>query len=322
MNNFEQFIKQCCKAKEWNLRNFLITLLERNGFTIKQDNYCSAARRGPSYRNVHNLLATRGNARTCLVAHTDVCRDHAYGAPDVYPETKLAEIDGDIKTIIQDKGCNYQVGGDDRLGVAINTYIALNSGYDVALLFTTDEEVGAVSAENIRFPELLNYELLIQVDRGNHSNQLVTSIGGHQICSDDMAERLLQIATDIKLPRYAVNGMLTDVLEIHRNGMCKNAVNMTCGYHNSYGAEATEYIDLQEAKDTMKYVGSIVKYFYLENDKTDNFSSSKPDNEYLEHYTRTSRYEDYNEGLFSEDSYNKDKCYDDEYDPTFANFKY
>jgi hypothetical protein len=311
MKNFEDFIKQCCKAKEWNLRNFLISLLEKNGFVIKQDNYCSAARRGSSYRNVHNLLAIRGNPRTCLVAHTDVCRDHAYGAPDVYPETKLAEIDGEIKTIIQDRDCNYQVGGDDRLGVAINTYIALNSGYDIALLFTTDEEIGAVSAENVRFPELLKYELLIQVDRGNHSNQLVTSIGGRQICSDDMAERLLQIATDIRLPRIVVNGMLTDVLEIHRNGMCKNAVNMTCGYHNSYGAEATEYIDLQEAKDTMKYVASIVKYFYLEEDKNDNFIANE------ENEADYDWYETYHERLFSESNYNKDRGYDDEFNGRF-----
>jgi hypothetical protein len=184
--------------------------------------------------------------------------------PVVNPQIKLAEIDDDIREIIQDEGPNYQVGGDDRLGVAINMNIALNTGMDLALLFTTDEEVGLISAEYVKFPELLDFDLLVQVDRGNHSNQLVTRIGCTQLCSDETSSRLLRIADDIGLPRTSVNGMLTDVLAIKNNKMCRNAVNMTCGYHNSFGSSKGEFIDIQEAKDTMRFVNSIVKDYYLE----------------------------------------------------------
>ena len=81
-------------------------------------------------------------------------------------------------------------------------------------------------------------------------------------------KRLLKISTDIGLPRYSVNGMMTDVLAIKTNKACHNAVNMTCGYHNSFGSNKNEFIDIQEAKDTMKYVASIVKDYYLSDSPT------------------------------------------------------
>jgi hypothetical protein len=258
-HTFEDFIIQCCKATEWNLRKFLKTVLTRNGFTIIEDDYKTY--RGEQYNNVHNMLAIRGNPKVCLVAHTDVCRDHVSSDYNVEPAVKLVKMGEDIKSIIQDKNCAVQVGGDDRLGVAINTWIAMNTGYDMGLLFTTDEEIGLVSAEYVKFPELHQFDLLAQVDRGNHSNQLVTQISGHQLCCDKTRDRLLKIAADIGLERYAVNGYLTDVLAIKQNNMCKDAVNMTCGYHNSFGAEKDEYIDIQEAKDTMIYVSKIIQEY-------------------------------------------------------------
>ena len=267
--SFENFIMQCCKSPEWELRKFARKLLERSGFTVQEDKYLS--RRGGKFDSVHNMLAIRGTPKVCLVAHTDVCRDHVVDGDDipiVKPEIKIVEIDGEIKEIIQDEGPDYQVGGDDRLGVAINLNIALNTGMDLALLFTTDEEIGVVSAEQVKFPELLDFQLLVQVDRGNHSNQLVTRIGGTQLCSEEVEKRLLGIAENIGLPRYSVNGMLTDVLAIKSNKMCHNAVNMTCGYHNSFGSNKNEFIDIQEAKDTMKFVASIVKNYYLDDSLT------------------------------------------------------
>lgn len=317
--SFENFIMQCCKAKEWELRKFLKRVLSHAGFTIQEDNYRTD--RGAKYSNVHNMLATRGKPRVCLVAHTDVCRDHAYGAPDVDPVMKVHSMRGELRSIIQDRHCNVQVGGDDRLGVAINTWIALNTGYDLGLLFTTDEEIGLISAEHVRFPELLNFDILLQVDRGNHSDQLVTAIGGCQLCSEQTARRLLKISEDIDLPRYRVNGMMTDVLAIKTNHMCKEAVNMTCGYHNSIGADRDEYIDIQESKDTVKYVSSIIKYYDLEEDKNESFeedlqnSEDEHEDDYEDIY-RSGRHNRNNragrrsrtyEGLWSEESYKESR---------------
>lgn len=259
--SFENFIINCCKAKEWNLRKYLKNVFRRNGFSIKEDDYKSS--RGGKIDAVHNMLMVRGKPKICLVAHTDVCRDHAFGSPNVEPVIKEKFSFGEAKKIIQDKDCKYQVGGDDRLGVAINAWIALNTGYDIGLLFTTDEEIGLISAEYVKFPELNDFDLLVQVDRGNHSNQLVNAIGSVRMCSDETTQTLLNIANNINMPRYTVNGMITDVVAMKTNDVCKEAINMTCGYHNSYGSSAEEYIDIQEARDTMKYVASIVKYYDL-----------------------------------------------------------
>jgi hypothetical protein len=273
-HSFETFIIQCCKAREWDLRTFLKKKLKVSGFTITEDAYLSSRVMGnKKYNKVHNMLAVRGNPRVCLVAHTDVCRDHGFHSaekttPDVFPTIKIMkDIDGEEREVIQDKDCNFQVGGDDRLGVAINTWIALNAGYDMALLFTTDEEVGLVSANRVRFEELNTYDLLVQVDRGNYSQQLVTNISGTKLCSTKTAERLLNISKDMGIPRDEVRGMMTDVEVIRRNGVAKEAVNMTCGYHNSFGDSAKEYIDIQEAKDTMRYVSNIIQYYDLRKDE-------------------------------------------------------
>jgi hypothetical protein len=330
--SFENWIIQCCKAKEWDLRKFLKRVLSSNGFDIKEDDY--RTRRGSKYANVHNMLATRGNRpRVCLVAHTDVCRDHVDDTQSVDPVIKYEPIGDETMAIIQDRNCDVQVGGDDRLGIAINTWIALNTGYDVSLLFTTDEEIGLISAEYVKFPDLLDFDILLQVDRGNHTNQLVNNIGGVELCSQKTANRLIKISEDIGIPRRLVNGLMTDVLSIKTNHMCRDAVNMTCGYHNSYGENSSEYIDIQEAKDTMKYVASIVKYYDLEEDKNEpeqeeidfdidedviplhiRAANSNNDNRQgRSAHRRNGRriYQENYEELWSEQNYNRDK--NDEY---------
>lgn len=290
---FEQHIMQCCKAPEWELRKWLKKVLIRAGFQIFEDDYKSErVQKEKRYESVHNMLAVRGTPNVCLVAHTDVCRDHEelksdskYGGfgehhywmydrhdedsskakvpRKVEPVIKQVEHEGKIRRVIQDKECRLQVGGDDRLGIAINTWIALNSGYDLGLFFPTDEEIGLKSSRACEMPGLKNFDLLVQVDRGNHSDELVIKIGNEILCSYDTAVRLLEIAYDNGMPRAPVTGMATDVYALKSKGLIKEAVNMTCGYHHSHGAGPNEYIEIDEARSTMKYVAEIVKDYYL-----------------------------------------------------------
>lgn len=282
--SFEQFIMQCCKAGEADLRKWMRRVLPRHGFAIKEDNYVSErAKKNKSYETVHNLLAVRGNPNVCLVAHTDVCRDHKdmgdkpiyYGDPKKKPanavmvepvicRAEVEEEDGKvIRKIIRDKNVETQVGGDDRLGVAINLWIALNTEYDLALYFPTDEEIGLRSSRMVDFAELRSYELCVQVDRGNHSNELVGKINGTILCDYDIITRLLEIAWDIGSPRRLVSGAGTDVYALKERKVIKNGVNMTCGYHESHGSSPQEYIDIEEARSTMLYCSSIIKSFFL-----------------------------------------------------------
>jgi hypothetical protein len=266
--SFENFIIKCCEMDEWDLRSWLREKLTEADFKIQEDKYKSY--RPGKYQEVHNMLAIRGNKpRVCLVAHTDVCRDHGsmkfmHNHKKAIPVIKELNRFGKIRRVIQDEHCKVQVGGDDRLGVAINTWIALNTGYDMGLLYTTDEEVGNLAAEFARFSELRDFDICCQVDRGNHSGQLVTSIGRTRLCSPETAERLLNISKDIGFPRVPVNGMMTDVLALTENGMCKEAVNMTCGYHRSFGSGPEEYIDITEAVETKIFVATIIQDYELE----------------------------------------------------------
>ncbi len=302
--NFEQHILHCCRAPEYELRKWLLKTLGRAGFRFIQDNYkTERCARDKRYENVHNLVALRGeNPDVCLVAHTDVCREHSeknsrsssmgheefqkwlgngkkvskeeYEAAkdEIMKADKPYRVDPVVKTvlhngkerrIIQDRLCKIQVGGDDRLGVAINTWIALNTGFDMGLYFPTDEEIGLKSARACEIPELKDFEVLVQVDRGNKSNELVIKIGSEVLCSYETGTRLINIAYDMGKMRTPVTGMHTDVYALKSKGMCKNAVNMTCGYHDSFGAGANEYIEINEARDTMHYVANIVKDYDL-----------------------------------------------------------
>jgi hypothetical protein len=292
---FEKHILQCCKAPEWELRKWLKKVLTRAGFDqIIEDGYLSdRCAKESRYNTVHNMLAVRGNPNICLASHTDICRDHedlrsegkysGYGehsfwmqdrhedAPakrplnKVEPVVKEIDTDSGIRRVIQDRDCKNQVGGDDRLGVAINTWIALNTGYDMAIYFPTDEETGLKSARMCEIPELLDYELVAQVDRGNHSNELVIKIGSEILCGYDTAVRLLNIGYKLGLPRTPVTGGPTDVYALKSRGKVREAVNMTCGYHSSYGSGPNEYICLEESRDTLRYVAAIVRDYYLNN---------------------------------------------------------
>jgi hypothetical protein len=295
-SGFEKHILQCCKQPEWVLRAWVKKVLARAGFTeFYEDGYLSdRVKKDSRYKSVHNLLAIRGhNANICLAAHTDICRDHSedrsdndkygkYGQMDywmynrepsekdmprtprqVEPWIKTVEMGGVIRRIIQDRECRLQVGGDDRLGVAIITWIALNTGYDMGLYFPTDEEIGLRSASACKMERLKAFELIAQVDRGNHTDELVNKIGGDHLADYDTTVRALTVAYNLGMPRTIVNGAGTDVAALKRNGYAKQAFNMTCGYHNSVSTQPNEYIDLEEATNTMWFVAGLVKDYNL-----------------------------------------------------------
>ena len=45
------------------------------------------------------------------------------------------------------------------------------------------------------------------------------------------------------------------------NNIIGECCNMTIGYHNSIGSNTTEFIDTQEAYNTLWYVASIIKNY-------------------------------------------------------------
>lgn len=254
--SFSDLIIWCCSQRESTLRNKIKQTLKKKSFSVFEDDY-------KSYRNlkgVSNLLLVRGSPQFCLVAHTDVCRDHSSYEMDVpvrKPKPVIKVLNG--RKIIQDKTETVQVGGDDRLGVAIALWCALHTEQDLALLFTTDEEVGLISASYCSFEQLNNYKLLIQIDRGNNSNQVVNQIGGLDLCDSETVSFIQERMDASNIKRNFVVGRGTDVYAIRQTDTCKNAINMTCGYHNSYGDSGEEYIDIEEAEESRDFVLALIK---------------------------------------------------------------
>lgn len=269
-SQFADLIVTCCKLSDPELRSYIKKVLIEQNFSLQED--CYQSKRLGGYSNISNLLAIRESPKICLVSHTDVCRDYAnikkqYSiktAPSdqVNPTIKKLIHLEQLVRVIQDKGCLVQVGGDDRAGVAIKLWLALKNDLPMALLFTTDEEIGLLSARQVEFPELMDFELLVQIDRGNQPNQqIVTKVAGIQLCEESLANLLVRLSHKHGIPRQKVTGYGTDVVAIKARGKCRNAINLTCGYHNSFGEHPSEYIVIHEVEETIKYVKDILEFF-------------------------------------------------------------
>ena len=161
------------------------------------------------------------------------------------------------RRIVTDRTNATQVGGDDRVGVAIARMIALESRRAIAILLTTDEEIGLQGAAAVPDAWLERFELFVQIDRGSRfGRELVTQIGGTRLCSAEREARLLAIAEALGAPRVPVVGGSTDVAELKAHGMRADAVNLTCGYYAPHSAD--EWVDVEEAEEAARYVRAIL----------------------------------------------------------------
>lgn len=257
--SFEELIIWACKSQESSLRIELLKVLKEFGYEIHKDSYSSYKDPGNSIYN--NVLFIRGKPNCSFICHTDICRDYVAinsDSPEPEPTPVIKNMNGE--RILQDYNCKTQIGGDDRLGVAIAVWTLLQSKNDCALLLTTDEEIGLRSSYELDIPKINDFELLIQIDRGNQSNQIVNEIGGLELCNSLMSETL-KLITSKRIPRTLVKGAPTDIYALKKQNKIQNAVNITCGYHNSFGQSGHEYINIREAKETLFLIKDILEYF-------------------------------------------------------------
>jgi len=250
-SRFVWHVAGCCAATESALRGWLEDALPRLGFGLEHDDYAVSEDCPHS-----NLLARRGEPRVVLVAHTDTCRGHRYADSRTEPCLRKGVRGRARRWVLQDRGCQVQLGADDRLGVAIATWIASETRAPLGLLFTTDEEIGLLSAGHVPVAWGEGCDLFVQIDRGAERPQLVTSIAGMPLCSKETEASLLVLAGGIGLPREVANGRGTDVFVLKDRGVAREAVNLTCGYHRSHRED--EFVDVLEAWETVRFVREVV----------------------------------------------------------------
>lgn len=250
-SGFVRHVARCCAAAESALRRWLETELPKAGFSLHHDDYATTEGRPHP-----NLLARRGEPSVVLVTHTDTCREHAHPGRRSDPCLRKVVRGGTRRWILQDRACRVQLGADDRLGVAIATWVGARARVPLGLLFTTDEEIGLRSARHVPVAWGDGCDLFVQIDRGADEPQLVTSIHGMPLCGKDTERSLIATAEGVGLPRAVADGRGTDVFVLKMQGVVREAVNLTCGYHRAHRED--EFVDVQEAWETVELVRAIV----------------------------------------------------------------
>lgn len=125
-----------CSFDAVKLKDFLINYAKSKGFEVLVD-------------KAENILCKKGNPNICLQSHYDmVCVGDA-------PNINIIESDGFIKAN------NSTLGADNGIGIAIMME-AMNEFSDLECLFTANEEVGLIGANNLELK--INSKHLLNLD--------------------------------------------------------------------------------------------------------------------------------------------------------------
>lgn len=197
----EMFYRLCeiphCSFHTQDMHAFLCSTLKSQGYTLDMD-------------SAFNIHAKKGNPRICLQCHYDmVC---------VGDSTKHKGV-----TPIQKDGFLYakdsSLGADN--GIALACMLALKESH-IELLFTNDEEVGMIGANNLKLK--IESPLLLNLDSEDLNEIVLGCAGGVDIeCDIDLKNNLKSL--DSILPHYPYIYKITSSgflgghsgIEIHKN---------------------------------------------------------------------------------------------------------
>lgn len=219
MRNVDKLI-HLCKLKQDELKDWLYNHLK---------NY---------YKDIDNsdgYLYCKGDIPVCLVAHMDTV--HTKSVADVWISYDSPDI------ITSPQG----IGGDDRCGV----FALLQLKYlKPHLLFTEDEEIGAIGAEKfVKKYKELDVNVFIEIDRRG-SNDVVRY--------DDDNDSVVKIFEEYGFKEEY--GSFTDI-----STLCPHfgisGVNISSGYYNAH--TTNEYINLEELLFNIKRIKNIIKHSNL-----------------------------------------------------------
>jgi len=181
-----------------------------------------------------NILVTSGEADTypCICAHMD----------EVHPailDKEVIEYKDFMFCFSPSRMGVVGSGADDKNGIFI-ALKALDVLPAVKLLFTVEEEIGAVGAYNVNTKKWLkNVRYVIQCDRRG-SDDFVTSISGIKLASKEFKKDAGTI-----LKGYGFNettGMLTDVMALKEEGLRVSCCNLSCGYYTPHSDREVTYL--------------------------------------------------------------------------------
>ncbi len=139
-----------CSFHAEKLRDFLIEEAKKSGCDVKTDKF-------------GNIVAKKGFPKISLQAHYDmVCIGRA-------PDIEVVEENGFLKAV------DSSLGADNGIGIAMILYF-LKKYENIEALFTSDEEVGMIGAENLEL--FLESKNLLNLDSEEEGEIFIGCAGG------------------------------------------------------------------------------------------------------------------------------------------------
>ncbi|CUV66471.1 Aminoacyl-histidine dipeptidase [Sulfurovum sp. enrichment culture clone C5] len=142
-----------CSNNANNLKTFLADFAKQLGYEVSID-------------NVNNLLIKKGNPKLALQAHYDmVCVGDA-------PDIEVYEEHGYLKAK------NSSLGADNGMAIAM-MMVLMEDKYELEFLFTSDEEVGLIGANEVDFN--LKAKYMLNLDSEEEGEICIGCAGGIDI---------------------------------------------------------------------------------------------------------------------------------------------
>lgn len=144
------------------------------------------------------------------------------------------------------------IAGDDFVGI----YLALQclKHFDnIKVMFTVQEEVGAIGAYEADVTFFDDVMFVLQGDRRGNSD-FVVEASGTQLSNEKFQEAVLPALYN---HGYSfAHGMMTDVMALREIGIECSMANVSCGYYNPHCKD--EYVNIPDVENTLSLFKEII----------------------------------------------------------------
>lgn len=171
-----------------------------------------------------------------LVAHMD---NVLHGT-----RTPMLSIDG--RCIM---GKTAGIGWDDKAGIIANIELFKRMNGKVRIIFTTDEEVGGISAGKLDPSRYSDAKYMIELDRRDKED-LIQHSGCTRLCSDTFAAMIEGFGFK------RATGTFTDVNKFKNKCPSIEMCNLSIGYYNAHSDN--EYLDVKIFEEILDKVENIL----------------------------------------------------------------
>lgn len=184
---------------------------------------------------IANLYVTKGTAESypCFVAHADTVHRDVFDRSVLY-----ANHTGTLLAYCSNG--QVGVGGDDRVGI-FYCLLALQRLPNVKIAIFHSEEIGCIGSKEADMSFFDNVNYVFQGDRRGN-NEIINHTNGSKVATQEFTDAILAATPNSGYD--TASGTITDVGQLHNNGLKCSAVNLGCGYYDAHSDKETiNYFD-------------------------------------------------------------------------------